>query len=309
MDLFDYWDSVLEEFAGFYERYKLPIMIFGIDRDAVYVSRTLCKLGYTVKGFFRYNVNLGNMLEDLPVIDFAETRHYKGDYLIFLASTRFTDKMYSSCLHMPNIDRDKIFYPMKKRYCIFTPRQYFDFFEPREHEVFVDAGAYDGETSIEFSKWASKGYDMIYLFEPDTNNENVCRDNLEAHHIEHYELHMQGTGEQEKSVLFAGMSMPGSCISEDGESIAEITTLDHVLNGRDVTFIKLDVEGCEAESLLGAKNTIARCSPRMAICAYHHPWDFVNLPLLVKELASDYHVALRHYTTGEWETVLYAWKE
>jgi len=309
LNLFDYWDSAIDEFRAFYDEHPLPVMIFGTDRDGIYVFKTLRKLGYPIKGFLMYNSPNGGDIEGIPVMDFSETQYNKGEYSIFLASTRFTDKMYSSCLHMPAIDRNLIFYPMKKRYCMFTPCQYFDFFEPHEHEIFVDAGAYDGETTVCFTKWAKYGYDMVYLFEPDVSNESICRNNLKAHHIDRYELYMEATGEKEERVNFNGGLMPGSSISENGENIANITTLDNVLNGRNVTFIKLDVEGFEAQTLMGGKNTIPKCGPRMAICAYHHPWDFVNLPLLIKEIAPDYQMAMRHYTTGEWETVLYAWKE
>jgi FkbM family methyltransferase len=40
-----------------------------------------------------------------------------------------------------------------------------------------------------------------------------------------------------------------------------------------VDFIKMDIEGSERRALDGAKKTIARWRPRMAICVYHRPDD------------------------------------
>jgi hypothetical protein len=40
-----------------------------------------------------------------------------------------------------------------------------------------------------------------------------------------------------------------------------------------VDFIKIDAEGSERETLKGAKETIKKFKPRMAIAAYHLPDD------------------------------------
>ena len=52
--------------------------------------------------------------------------------------------------------------------------QYFDYFEPNENEIFVDAGCCNGETALYFTKWATKGYDYIYLFEANPETIPIC---------------------------------------------------------------------------------------------------------------------------------------
>ena len=54
--------------------------------------------------------------------------------------------------------------------------QYFDFFEAKENEVFVDCGCFDGSTCYKFAGWCShKGYEHIYSFEADPVNYEKSR--------------------------------------------------------------------------------------------------------------------------------------
>ena len=62
-----------------------------------------------------------------------------------------------------------------------------------------------------------------------------------------------------------------------------------------VDFIKLDIEGAELDMLHGAKKTITRCKPKMAISAYHKPEDLWTLANYVKSLRSDYEFEFRHH--------------
>jgi len=55
-----------------------------------------------------------------------------------------------------------------------------------------------------------------------------------------------------------------------------------------VDFIKMDIEGAEPKAVAGAKNTIARFRPRMALCIYHVAGDEIKVPALVKEAFSGY---------------------
>ena len=83
-------------------------------------------------------------------------------------------------------------------------------------------------------------------------------------------------------------------------------SIDDVLDGGRATFIKLDVEGAEYEALVGAKQTIQKYHPRMAISIYHKPEDIFTLPALVLSYSADYRFYLRHYQLSRYETILYA---
>jgi len=72
-------------------------------------------------------------------------------------------------------------------------------------------------------------------------------------------------------------------------------SLDSVLGGERVDYIKYDVEGAEREALLGSADTIRHHSPALLVSAYHKSEDIFTLPLLVKELKADYKLYYRRY--------------
>ena len=79
-----------------------------------------------------------------------------------------------------------------------------------------------------------------------------------------------------------------------------------MLGGLCTTYIVIDIEGAEHNALLGARQTIARWKPKMAVCVYHRREDLFDVPLLLKSFAPTYKFYLRHYTSNQTETVLYA---
>ena len=74
---------------------------------------------------------------------------------------------------------------------------------------------------------------------------------------------------------------------------APLTTIDQLaaeLHLARVDFIKMDIEGAEQKAIAGARNTIARWRPRMALCLYHRREDAEMIPKAVRGIAPDYHM-------------------
>jgi len=80
--------------------------------------------------------------------------------------------------------------------------------------------------------------------------------------------------------------------------------LDAVVPGP-VGFIKLDIEGMEANALRGARTIIARDRPTLAVCAYHRPDDYWHLMDEVLSIAPDYRVGMRLYADVLEDITLY----
>ena len=75
---------------------------------------------------------------------------------------------------------------------------------------------------------------------------------------------------------------------------APLTTVDKMvveLGLRQVDFIKMDIEGAEQKAIVGARNTIAKFRPRMALCIYHIKGDDTMVPKLVHDAVPDYKVS------------------
>jgi len=56
-----------------------------------------------------------------------------------------------------------------------------------------------------------------------------------------------------------------------------------------VDFIKLDIEGSELMALSGARATIKRVRPELAILLYHRRQDFFEIPLLLRGMDCGYY--------------------
>ncbi|GAB7141326.1 hypothetical protein RsTz2092_12990 [Deferribacterales bacterium RsTz2092] len=72
----------------------------------------------------------------------------------------------------------------------------------------------------------------------------------------------------------------------------------------DRAFIKFDIEGAEVDGINGARRLLRNGSP-FAICVYHKPSDFWQIPQLILSINPNYRLYLRHHTDYVSETVLY----
>ncbi len=55
-----------------------------------------------------------------------------------------------------------------------------------------------------------------------------------------------------------------------------------------VDFIKMDIEGAEPNAVRGARETIGRFKPRMALCLYHRAHDPIQIPKEVRAIVPEY---------------------
>ncbi len=189
--------------------------------------------------------------------------------------------------------------------------QYFvpEVMEFGDEEVFLDVGCYNLDTSLKL-KQRCPSLKKVYAFEPDPENYKVCLEQKEYFSFSEAEIYPLGTWSHADTLFFIEGEMESSRIALDKTSFSvEVVAIDDIVDPSDkVTFIKMDVEGAELESLKGAKNIILRDCPKLAICIYHKPEDLVDIPLYIKGLVPEYKLYIRHHTHYLGETVLYAVK-
>ena len=73
----------------------------------------------------------------------------------------------------------------------------------------------------------------------------------------------------------------------------DVTTIDRFISEKGierVDFIKADIEGAERLMLAGAKETLRRFAPNLAVCTYHFDDDPQVLEALIKDANPNYRV-------------------
>jgi FkbM family methyltransferase len=201
-------------------------------------------------------------------------------------------------------------------------RQYFclDFLKRRsaDGEVFIDAGAYNGDTLEAFVNETNGVFERIVSFEP-TADLYIRLKERAASLSSRWSI-----PESKLSIVFGGVGefdclMPlvmkdtdpngaGNSfydIAERTGDLVPIYSIDSYLNGSKVTFIKADIEGFELNMLKGAKSTIISHKPDLSICMYHKASDIYEIPEYIKSLVPEYKLYLRHHLYDYSETVLY----
>ena len=161
---------------------------------------------------------------------------------------------------------------------------------PKQGDIVIDGGSYDGSNARDFSQLGCK----VYSFELDKNNyEKVLKSANQYHFIPEN----KGLGAV-KDDLHYSVGGVGSRVAEAGENIAEIIDIDTYVLEKEISkidFIKMDIEGSELDALKGARNSICKWKPKMAICMYHKIDDMWKIPQYIKSLRSDYEFSFRHY--------------
>lgn len=176
----------------------------------------------------------------------------------------------------------------------------------KDNSVFIDCGAYVGDTIERFIKRYGK-YKTIYAFEPDLLNCKKMQQMIMKYNWKNINILQCASWSSNTILRFTNDSFTktGNSISEEGKTQINADSIDNILKGG-VDLIKMDVEGAELESLKGAQKTILTYKPQLAICIYHSDQDMISIPLYIHELCPDYKLYVRHHTCNLSDMVLYA---
>lgn len=193
---------------------------------------------------------------------------------------------------------------------IISSPQYFptDIVSPDGQEVFVDCGAYNGDIISDFLEFENESFEKYIGFELSAHNYSGLVNRIEKDYPDlknRFVAINKGVSDRCEKITYCDMGESTSIGSDKGVE-GQLTTIDKELAGSRVTFIKMDIEGEELAALNGARESISRWMPTLAICIYHKPDDFWTIPRFVMENWPDYKLFIRHHTAVTDETVLYA---
>lgn len=170
------------------------------------------------------------------------------------------------------------------------------------NEDYLDLGAYRGDTVDEFLKF-SGSYGSITALEPDGKTYKKLSEHCGG--LERFAAINAAVWSCDGEIFFDKKGGRMSAVSDTGVKIKAVS-VDSLFCGKAVSYIKADVEGCEYEMLLGAKDTIRRYKPKLNIALYHRGEDIFKLPLMIKAIHPDYKFYLRHHPyIPAWDTNLY----
>lgn len=287
------------------------IVIFGggtLGKNILYWLRSI---GFPPKAICDNDLKkIGTHIDECPVVSVETLEKEYNNSIVIIATYTYSDEMKQQ-LSKLNISQELIYEYEDNSLLSAWEGSYFEegIFKLREHEIFVDAGAYHGETTEEFASWCPS-YEKIYCFEPDSSNYVKLTDNLQGA-MRDVTLIKAGLWNENKRLYFESVDRDrtASHINDQGTEEIDVVSLDSILNGDRVTYIKMDIEGAELEALEGARETIRKYKPKLAICLYHKPEDIISLPAYIMELVPEYRFKIRHYTTFFQETILYAYIE
>lgn len=178
----------------------------------------------------------------------------------------------------------------------------------KNYDTFIDCGAYDGDT---IRNLICKGIKLknIVAFEPQKELFDSLQKTIK--YIENIETAITvpcGVYSEAQTYKFKKKqdALSSSSIDDNGDDMIQCVSIDELIKGIKPTFIKMDIEGAEVNALKGAKETIRKYRPQLAICVYHSLSDIWEIPLLIHSIDPTYKFYLRNYNYMGLETVLYA---
>lgn len=205
---------------------------------------------------------------------------------------------------------DYFHFTMKDGYQVFGRKNmYFHntFQKFSEDEVLLDAGAFNGDTIQEFYHATNGKYKKIYALEPDKKNFHELEKRMLGF-VENskFKIFQCGIGGETKKTRFQSGGTSAR-VSDSGDTEIQLYHADEFINMLEntPTFIKMDIEGQEYESLCAMAEYLRQNKPSMAISIYHKPEDLYRIPLFIHEQMPNARLYIRHNTNAFTETILY----
>jgi FkbM family methyltransferase len=179
-----------------------------------------------------------------------------------------------------------------------------------DNTVFVDCGAYDGDTIRGFIAQQGGRFSRIYAFEPDEINCRKLSDYVNGLGDEvarKVSIFNAGVGAEHGTIGFNPTGNMSASFTQEGDVEVAVLPLQEIVkvNG-ELVFLKFDVEGAEWEALKGAEELLVQSRPLLAISVYHQPDDLWQLPLYIESLDLGYSLFLRTQGEDGMDVICYA---
>ena len=172
----------------------------------------------------------------------------------------------------------------------------------------ADLGAYNGDSVREFIK-QFPSLEKVVSLEPDRRNFKKLSSFVEEAGLSFVECYNCAAWCENGEMAFS-QSGNRNARAGEGKGVVAVRTLDSILDGSAVDYIKYDVEGSEYEALCGSIQTIKAFHPDLLVSLYHRNEDIFRLPIFVHSLLKNHKLYLRRFPYfPAWDLNLYAVKQ
>lgn len=283
------YSEVCEKYADF-----IIVMCF-----AVHDSEMLSRVRKMSEEHTLYAPNVPIVDDGVFIREYIEEHNREFDEAFSLLSDDFSRQSYIDILNFKVSGKVEYLFKCQKA----KEEIYSEYLHLNNEEIFMDLGAYDGDTVREFIS-AVDGYKEIIAVEADAKNyKKLTANTEETANIRTYNL----AAWNKKEVLhFEKKKGRNSKLSNSGTVEVQADSVDNILNGSKITVLKMDIEGSEEKALEGADYTIKTYAPKLYVCAYHRNSDMFRLPLKINEIRKGYKFHFCHHPyIPAWESNFY----
>lgn len=178
-------------------------------------------------------------------------------------------------------------------YCF---KHYFDLnlIPKLKENVFVDVGAYVGDTVLDYvESYGKDSFQKIYCYE--ICQENIDKMKINLKNFDNIEIKRKAVSDKKGKLKFdLDNDISSNHISLDGKIEVEGVALDEDVKEK-ISMVKMDIEGSEMKALAGMKEHIKNDTPILLISVYHNNTDLVEIPKYIRSLNENYDYYLRYY--------------
>ena len=278
------------------------------DEYFVFISTTNCKVFREIEGICK-SLKISCCLMDAAILKVRKRDFSFTQRLFDIHSQEIYSSLLMNRVEAKSAEPD-----------LYTKNPYFgitEFCRPDPNDVIVDCGAYVGDTAERYI-WQMEMFKKYIAIDPGADNfhameERFLRLRKEWNLAEDKLTAIYGGVDEFTHKLniesrVAGLGSIAKCETDDVDQEKGVTfwKVDDLMPGG-YTFLKADIESYEYRMLCGAKKTIQKYHPRMAICIYHNMVDMFSIPQLIHQIEPQYRLSVRHHSYGYEETVLYAY--
>lgn len=185
-----------------------------------------------------------------------------------------------------------------------------DVYKIKDNEVFLDVGAYDGDTIRMFLEENGGKYKRIYAVEPDNKSRNRLWTYIEEARLRDIWVTEKGAWSKNGTLVFAdGNGRLSSVVEEDifvEGKVVNVKPLDNLFEYSDhISMLKINYLKGVKEALQGAENILKVHRPKLSIAVGLDCRNIVDIPMLIKRINPDYKLYLRYNSSMLSSLMLY----